>query len=228
MSKCRLVGLACLMLAACKGEPDIKSMLPAQHIVAIDDSGSFDIRTNATLRERVARNVRAEMLASDMQLGDTVKLYFIGRRRTELVLPEIMALDRQHRPLAVVNEVYRRIIAMGDHPEEAQNESNILFLLSNGGFDCGSEGRGTLIAATDFLVEEPEFSDWRGLISGKTQLPRPLGKPLKGCRTRIFGTGLTGEGQRQLTSLEIATLSSAVRAWLLAAGASDISISSGF
>ncbi|MCP1469481.1 hypothetical protein J3E64_001156 [Sphingobium sp. OAS761] len=228
MSLHRLIGLGCLMLAACDDKPDIRPMRPAQHVLAIDDSGSFGIRTNAMLRERVARKMRAEMLASDMQLGDKVKLYFIGRRRTELVLPQIMLLDRQHRPLAVANEVYRRIMAMGDHPEQAQNESNILFLLSNGGFDCGPDGRGALIAATDLLVEEPEFSDWRSLVSGKAQLPAPLGTPLKGCRARIFGAGLTGEGQRQLTSQEIATLSSAVRSWLLAAGASDVSISSGF
>jgi hypothetical protein len=218
---------ACILLSAC--QPDAPPLpQPADHVVLLDDSASFGLRTNALLRENAAGRVRRELLANGMRLGDRVLIYRIGRRRTEGVLPEVLASDRQHRPVAVANEVYRRIIAMGDDPKGGEDQTNILFPLQNGGFNCGPDGRGTNITVTDGIEDGPSFSDWRGLIAGKTQLPAPHGKPLLNCRVRMIGLGLTAEGTQQLSSDEISALSAAWRRWLTEAGATDISISVGF
>jgi hypothetical protein len=221
------VAPALILMSACQSAITPSSQ-PADHVVLLDDSRSFGLRTNAVLRGKAALRVRAALLASGMQLGDRALIYRIGRRRTEEVLPEVLPLDRQHRPLAVANEVYRRIMAMGDDPTGGEDQTNILFPLQNGGFHCGPDGRGTVISITDGIEDSSTFADWRGLIVGKAQLPAPIGKPLLNCHVQMIGLGLTAEGTQQLSSGQIAALSAAHRLWTTNAGAADISISIGF
>ena len=228
MNKRQILGatMACLMLSACQADKP-KEAGAADFAILLDHSNSFDLRTNASLREKVAVSVRAKLLGGEMRLGDRVVILRIGERSTDLALADVIPLDRKHRPIAVANEAYRRIMELGESGEAAQRQTNILFPLQNSGIKCPG-GHGIVVIVSDAIETGPEFSDWRGLISGKAQLPAPTGKPLTGCRVHMIGVGLTSEGTEQLTSEEIAALSSAWRRWLSAAGALDVSITVGF
>ncbi len=216
------------LLAACNQVPETSPAEPTDHAILIDDTPTFGLRSDAMWREKVARKVRAELLASDLQLGDTVRLYFIGLRSASVTSSKPLPLDRQHGRIAVANEVYRRIIAMGDDPNGGEQETNILFLLQNAGIHCAADGRGTVIIASDLVEDGPEIEDWHKLISGEAQLPAPQGRPLLNCRVRAVGAGLSAEGMPQLSSEQINSLKSGWETWFSEAGATSVFIVSGF